>query len=780
MSKKTLTLLIVLCLLTVGAFLIIRIDSTDEDPPEPSHLRQDDFTFVGGQSCVKCHEKEHREWTGSHHDLAMEAATEETVFGDFNNTTFTHYSVTSTFYRKDGGFFVQTDGPDGKLQDYEIKYTFGFNPLQQYLVEFPGGRYQTLALCWDTRLKEEGGQRWFHIYDQEEVPHTDILHWTGIYQNWNYMCAECHSTNVKKNYDYARDRYNTTWSEIDVSCEACHGPGSLHVEWADAVKRGEKPEGYGHMGLAVRLKDPDKGTWVFDRETGVARRTTPRRSRTLIEMCVRCHARRSTLIDEYRFGHPILDTHRVAFLEEPLYFVDGQIKDEVYVYGSFLQSKMYQKGVACNDCHNSHSMRLRAQDNALCYRCHLYQKYGTKTHHFHKPDSTGALCVECHMPERTYMVIDPRRDHSIRSPRPDLALKLGTPDACSRCHKDKTVKWNAEALVKWYGEKLPQEKQIGEILFAVDQGVPSAEALLLKLIDDPNQPEIIRASALLRLQNYPPSSFYQTLQKALRDGGPLIRLAALSILTSFPMNIRLDLAQDLLDDPIRSVRMEAARLLAAASQDFIREDKRSALKFAWSEYLESYRHNADRPDAHLNMGLIYTEMKEYEKAETEYKEAIRISPYSYRAFVNLADLYRLLGQDNLGEETLFEALRINPDNAAAHHALGLLLIRNKQVAEAIPNLRQAAELEPYDPRFNYVYGIALSRVGKTTEALSVLTEAQRKRPYNQELLYALATINRDVGKLDNAHHYAEKLVSTYPNNPDYRKLLAQVDSLRAQ
>ena len=393
--------------------------------------------YVGRQACSECHPQQLKLWTGSHHDLAMQPAAAGAVLGDFDDTTFTYGAVTSTLFRRDGSYFVRTDGPDGALHEYRVAYTCGVFPLQQYLVEFPRGRYQVLGIAWDTRPAGEGGQRWFHLYPDERVDHRDVLHWTGPHQNWNFMCAECHSTNLRKNYRAAEDRFETAWSEIDVSCEACHGPASRHVEWARKAAKGRRT-GDPTLGLVVTLKDASGGAWAFEPKTPVARRTRPLASRVEVETCGRCHARRAQLWPEYRHGQPLEDTHRVALIEEGPYHADGQILDEVYEYGSFVQTRMYREGVTCSDCHEPHSLRLRFEGSTLCARCHLSSKYDAREHHFHKPGSEGARCVSCHMPERMYMVVDGRRDHSFRVPRPDLSAALGTPNACNDCHKDRS------------------------------------------------------------------------------------------------------------------------------------------------------------------------------------------------------------------------------------------------------------------------------------------------------------------------------------------------------
>ena len=324
-------------------------------------------TFVGGKTCAPCHAEETRLWVGSHHDHAMEVASEQSVIGDFNGASFSYGGVTSRFYRRDGKFLVYTDGPDGAMQEYEVAYTFGVAPLQQYLIALPGGRYQALGIAWDARPAADRGQRWFHLYPTEHVTHDDVLHWTRPSQNWNDRCARCHSTNLVKGYRLATNRYETTWSDIDVSCEACHGPGSAHVAWA----HGDRGQEAARKGLVVALGEPEPATWIFEGPSGIAHRSRPRVSHAEVETCAPCHARRAELSDGAPAGRPLLDDYRPALLEEGLYFADGQIEDEVYEYGSFLQSAMYHAGVTCSDCHDPHSLKLRVGGNALCTRCHL-------------------------------------------------------------------------------------------------------------------------------------------------------------------------------------------------------------------------------------------------------------------------------------------------------------------------------------------------------------------------------------------------------------------------
>ena len=726
--------------------------------------------FVGRESCKSCHEKQYNLFQGSDHDMAMDIATDSTVLGNFNNAELIQGGITSRFFMKDGKYFVHTEGTDGILTDFEVKYTFGIRPLQQYIVEFPGGRFQMLPLCWDTRPASTGGQKWFHIYDQERIPPDDILFWTRIIQNWNYMCSECHSTHVRKQFDAATNTYNTVWDEVDVSCEACHGPGSLHVEWAEQVEQGGNPESYPNMGLSIRLKDTDQATWVFDMETGTAQRSVKRRGDVLVEMCGRCHARRSIASEDYTYGNHLLETHWPSVLEEGLYFPDGQILEEVYVYASFLQSKMYHNGVNCKDCHEPHSGKVFVHGDALCYRCHLAEKYGSREHHFHDPEQTGSNCFDCHMPERTYMVIDPRRDHSIRIPRPDLSDKLKTPNACIQCHDDKTNQWAALYLREWYGTVEEGKVHYGETFWAGRQAYPEALPELIRLAEDTSLAPMIRATSISLLQNYQDPSITIALREVIRDPDPLVRFQAVNALSVTDQNTIADLAPPRLNDTIRLIRMLAARVLTVIPENYLSPTTRRIMERSLEEYIASQMINADHPSAHMNLGIMNLNMGKPDQAEASYKKAIEIEPGYVTSYINLADLYRMQGRDAEGETVLRQALEAHPDMAAVHYALGLLLVRKQHLDEALGHLEEAAGLEPGNARFCYVYGVALHSTGSTDRALEYLQEALQAHPFDRDILYSLATMYNEKGDLEKANEYADLLTEYYPADQAYQQL----------
>ena len=738
-------------------------------------------TWVGRAVCARCHEEEDERWTGSHHDLAMAKATPQTVLADFSGTALTHFGTTSTFTRRGDRFFVETDGKDGESHEFEVSYTFGSDPLQQYLVKFPDGRFQVLPTCWDSRPKSAGGQRWFHIYPNEAIPSTDALHWTGPNQNWNFMCASCHSTNLRRDYDPSANRFATVWNEIDVSCEACHGPGSRHVRWAESREvSGGVAEPYGDAhgaDLLVSLRGLPIAKWVQDKATGSAKRDGPRPSGAQVATCAPCHSRRAVIKEPHGYGERFLDGYRPEVLREGLYHADGQIQDEVYVWGSFVQSRMYHEGVVCTDCHDPHSAGLRTEGNGLCYRCHLPERFDVTAHHHHEPGSAGAQCVACHMPTRTYMVVDPRRDHSIRIPRPDLSVTLPVPNACNGCHDDKDAAWAAAATKSWYGVE-KRRPHFGEALHAGRVGAINAGPRLHGLLRDGDAPGIARATAVGLLRNLADPRLADALRQAAADGDALVRQEAAAALASLPDQERVVIGGPLLDDPVRGVRMEAARRLASAPSHLFSAARAAARARGLREWIAAQELFADRPWAHVNLALLHIERGERAAAQTRYERALALDPNALDAWVNLADLQRELSADADCERTLRKALVRFPGAPALHHALGLALVRLRRAPEALVSLRRAWESAPGDVGYSYVYGVALNSLGQPDEAIRILEDAHTRRPTNRELLHGLVTILRDCGRTRDALRYARVWQKLDPTNSAVEALIKSLEQAR--
>ena len=768
-------------LLGLVSFFLLRRKSnpySGSSGPSNSSSGETSSAYLGANACKNCHEKEFQAWMGSDHQLAMQEATPQTVSGDFHDSRFTYFGVTSRFFTKDGKFFVNTDGPDGKLQDYEIKYTFGFHPLQQYLIPFPDGRLQALSVAWDTRPKADGGQRWFHVYPKEKIVAGDERHWTNLQQNWNFMCGECHSTDLQKHYDQATHTFKTTWSEISVSCEACHGAGGAHVKWVQTHQQGSATPDVAGDGLPVHFTDRQGVFWKMNYITGNSRRSRPRANTDEVEMCARCHSRRSQLAENYVPGKPLLNTHQVAFLEQGLFTADGQMQDEVYNYASFLQSKMFHEGVTCSDCHEPHSQKLRREKKQVCSICHDPQKYAVTTHHHHQVGAPEAHCITCHMPVRTYMVVDQRHDHSFRIPRPDESAKFGTPNACNDCHKDKSAAWTAQAINKWYGPNPNGYQRYTETLSAARHRASDAASRLVALAEDVKAPGIARATALSELQPYLDADTYAAAREGLQSSDPLLRLAAVDLIASADAATRWRMLSPLLNDPVLAVRIAAANGVVDALPPGISPEEKTCFDRALGEYVAVQEFNSDRPESHLNLGNLHTRQGQPAKAETEYREALRLFPTFIPAYVNLADLNRASGHEQESERWLLEAEKKAPKNAAVLHALALLRVRQHRTNEALALLEKAMKLAPDLPRYTYVYGVGLYSAGQKAQGLQVLRQANQRFPADREILLGLATMSAESGDLTSAKLYAEKLSEASPSDPRPAAMLKQWEKSR--
>ena len=697
----------------------------------------------------------------------MSVACDSTVLGNFNNAEFTYNGKTSKFYKRGGRFFVFTEGVEGKMVEYEISHTFGVRPLQQYLIPFEKGKYQCLPIAWNVPEK-----KWFHmagmVYKPEDLSPGNWLYWTNQAQNWNSMCAECHSTNLQKNFDLETKSYHTTWNDINVNCEACHGPGSAHIAWA------RLPE----------LARPQ------DNNTGLIVRTSRIASRQYVESCAPCHARRSSL-GPYDFSHTELLSNAVPQLPvAPYYFTDGQFLEEDYEYGSFTQSKMYLKDVRCGDCHDPHSLKRKFEGNALCTQCHRADEYDTYDHHMHRSrgetgtsfvnkngvklgPGDGNLCRDCHMPGRFYMGIDKRFDHSMRIPRPDLSVKLGTPNACTRCHDDKTDQWALQNVNKWYGER--KKAHYATILSDAAAGRPGADSGLLKIINSNLYPEIIRSTAIGYLSAYPGTKAQEAVRKAMKDPDPLLRhTAAENFMTGDSAEL-LRMMTPLLSDPVKAVRMEAANRLLTFSREAFNEIQYRLFLKARDEYRISQEYVADFPAGRSNLGNYYSQLKDLSKAEENYKEAIAIDNLFYPAKSSLAIIYYQQGKMEPAEKLLQEMVASHPDVTDGYYYLALLYGEQKRYPEAIALLESAVAKNPGNIRIYYNLGLLYQAINQEEKCAITLQKGLKLDPCNFDLLYALFTFHMKKNDRVKATPVIQKLLSCYPGERQVRELVKEFE-----
>ena len=774
----------VVLLITVAAGLYFYRGSTKPVAVSTNALAHAEY--VGGKTCISCHAEENKAWTGSDHDLAMQVADSKSVLGNFNNATFSYAGVKSRFFTRDGKYFVSTDGPTGAVADFEIKYTFGVRPLQQYLIELPGGRLQAFGIAWDAREATRGGQRWYHLYPKDALKAGDAMHWTGVNQNWNFMCSECHSTALEKKYDAKQEVFHTTWKELNVSCEACHGPASNHLTWAQrtpAERDGDKDKGLVNPLNERREVNwiPSSGATPPQRHPALSGAPLPSRE---LDTCARCHGRASRISDDYVHGQPPLDTHIPALIVEGLYWNDGQQRDEVFTTGSFAQSKMHAKGVTCSNCHEPHTLKLRAPGNAVCTQCHAAEKFDAATHTHHALATPAAVCTACHMPTTTYMQVDPRHDHSMRIPRPDLSEKFGIaaqPNACNGCHNQKTAAWAATAIRSWTDKPLPGFQPFATSFHRAALGEPGATPELQALVSDHEQAGIVRASAIERLASQLNPSVVETLLRGLNDRDAEVRLASVNALATLPLEERQRTLARMLSDPVRAVRTAAARALAGPAESGLTATDRAVFETALKDYVATLEYNADRPESQMGLGNLFAVRGDYAQAEKHFRQALKIDRGFIEGYVNLADLIRAqAGGETAAEQILRDGLRQLPKNAPLatgaplHYALGLNLVRQKRTAEATKSLAEAARSEPNNPRYAYVYGIALHSGGDVRRGLAVLQGALATRPNDVDILMALAQFSAQAGQQDAALRYVGRLQAIDPQNPQYRQLAAQI------
>lgn len=703
----------------------------------------------------------------------MQPASAESILGNFQNAKLEHFGVVTRFFRRGEEFWVETHNARGQPEAFKIEYTFGVYPLQQYLIAFPGGRSQALTVAWDSRPKQQGGQRWFHLQPDERVPHEDPLHWTGPYYNWNSRCAECHSTGLRKNYDAANDSYATTWTDIDVACEACHGPGSEHVKWAASAAPPVKPGEAANDGLIAHLapvlqwsRQPQAAT-----AQPVVSKSLPAMSSRQLDACAPCHSRRQVIAEARQVQRiPAYDqAYALSLPTPPLYHADGQILDEDYELGSFLQSKMHARGVVCSNCHDPHSLQLRAPGNAVCAQCHNPEVFDTRAHHHHNADSEGAQCASCHMPVTTYMVVDRRRDHSIRIPRPDLSMKLGTPNACSQCHGKLGNAWAADRVQQWLRAA---NKTIAPHFS--DRLAISDRNAWLRLAADKSMAGIARAAALSRLAQQPTESVLAEAARQLGDVDPLVRRAAAESFEAVEPMQRWRVLMPLARDPSKSVRMQVAPMLAAVDLSSLPADQRTLLSALFDEYVIAMRANSDMPGNLLALGLFHTNRREARLAEAAYRGALRLDRQFIPAHLNLADLFRQMGREDEARATLDDALKLAPQAASVHHAIGLQKVRMKQYDEALQHLKRSYELAPEDAGYGYVYALALFDKGSPDRAIEILQRLSLQHPDDDRIAPALIDFLSRRGRFDEAMAQATKLRDRHPGDPGVQRWVEEL------
>jgi tetratricopeptide (TPR) repeat protein len=722
--------------------------------------------YIGSDSCQNCHQTEHQLWQQSDHHKAMQAPSADSVLGDFNNVEVEFHQIKTRFFKRENQYFIETTNKQGERQTFDVKYTFGFDPLQQYILDTGKGHMQAFNIAWDTRAKIQGGQRWYHLQPDESITPDHPFFWQRHFQNWNSRCAECHTTGYEKNYKVETNSYATQFAEATVGCESCHGPAALHQTQAKSDKFDS------NNGFTQSLAKPP--VWGFAPKDPIANLVSDGNNQYM-QQCADCHSRRLPIADKTqnvsKRPADYHDVNTLSLMSSELYFEDGQIKDEVFVMGSFLQSKMAKAGVTCSNCHNPHTGKLKFSGNQTCTQCHSAASYDLPEHHQHKVDTPGSLCVNCHMPARTYMQVDDRRDHSFVIPNAAVSAAIDSPNACVNCHQTEGLPWITTQLTTWRNGKTKSTlRHTPTDHWSNIHLLPDAERLSFAKQKQLEAPPII-AAKLLEIINRQPSQASVTLAiEQLNSEQPLLRRAAIDVLSNLPANQGYQYLYPMLKDPVKSVRFHATSLLASWLSQ-MPDTLLPELAFALNEYKTSLLLTADFPTSQLSLAQLALATGDASSAQKHFEQALIIAPHLPVAMLSFADFWRQTNNQTKELALLEKAMVLHPDFADVLHQYGLYWVRKKEYYKAAEWLVKATELADSQPYYAYVAATALDSIKRTSQAIDLLSAANQRWPQQTDLLYSLAlyadkTKNKAAIKISLA-----ELQVLMPNNPQVQQWL---------
>lgn len=730
------------------AFTPIPVAAVPVPKPEAFVLSPEAPTFAqyaGAQTCQTCHAAEFEKWQSSHHGLAERqpsATLDDAAFVPAR--TFAHGSQTTEVRKTAHAYEVITLGFDNTRAAYPVERIIGHDPLRQFLAKGTHGRLHALEASYDPHKNE-----WFNVFGSEDRKPGEWGHWTGRGMVWNQMCAGCHNTRVRKNYEPATDSYHTAMAQMTVSCESCHGPMKAHETWQNQYpgQKGKDPN------LTKKL--------TRDQQT---------------ETCAGCHARRGEITGDPVPGDSFWDHYQLSIVDHTdTFHPDGQIRDEDYEFSSFLSSRMYNAGVRCMDCHDSHSMKTLQTGNQLCMRCHTPGGFPNapvivaEMHTFHKADSAGNQCINCHMPQTTYMQRHGRHDHGFTIPDPLLTKQFSIPNACNKCHKDQTVDWTLAATEKWWGPKMDRRTRQRATLFAQarltanDSTATATRDGLLALLAGDEIPYWKSSASLLLDRWLGDIPVQERLTAQLSHPHPLVRQSAARALEPLGQDriIRAGITP-LLNDPSRSVRVTAAWALRDGLdlESPAGRDLRHMLDF-----------NADQPSGQMQLGQFEFSRGNLPASIAHFKTAIQWDANSPPFHHDLAMAYNAAGDSANAMAQLREAIRLAPREAQYHYELGLASSETGDIGQTILSLQAAVAANPQFSRAWYNLGLALNGQGRTPEALDALLKGEAADPSDPAIPYARATILARLNRKEEAMSAVEKAIQARPDYPEARQLL---------
>ncbi len=695
-------------------------------------VRQADISgdFAGSGTCQRCHEAEHSQWARSLHVRMTKPATDAVIVGDFNKVSLADNGRSYRMETRDGRRYISVSHAGRPSETFEVHYTLGAKRFQGYLTRLPEGRIYVLPVFWHVAQK-----RWLDWKEITPVPDGDH----DLRQIWNASCFNCHATNLEAKFDVASKTYNTTWTEMGLGCEACHGPGRPHIARMEDWEKNGRPE----PGAPIGIFAP--------------RRAQPRQ---VYDMCTYCHGNKNSLFLGFLPGARMEDYALPFLVSQPMpsddpqgdFWPDGRPSRFNRPQALTLSGCFIKGNVTCTNCHVAHGSRQEhslkvsiADSNRLCTQCHESIRPQGPGHrpegglrvktsgpeleqHTHHPfRSQGSRCIECHMSDVNWRLLIRRRDHTFAAPVPEMTAKYGVPNGCTTCHDGRTPEWASATMDLWYGDggRRARAMRVADAFYLAGAGDPAALPGLVPIATDRTHGMLVRASAaefigrvyLLAtgarqemqadarsqtslegsrpvaradarrtgptaapgaLQPEITTGVVNALIGAASDPEPTVRATALKSLGVIADRRALMAIISRLSDEVRLVRVSAARALLELGIAELPEPAATLLHSAQDEWISGLDAFPDVPANHAIRGWI-------ESARGRQTDAAR---------------------------ALDTALELDPTSARAHVYRGIVSARAGQLSEAIKHWQRAKSLDPAYPNIDRLIEEAKRQSGR--------------------------------------------------------------------
>ena len=751
------TRLVAAALVLLALTVVLRANDKPAPPPAqapaptpaPGTRHEAPAEYLGSQSCARCHDVEHTQWKNSLHIKMTKPVAEATIVGDFRERTkFADHDRSYTFGMKDGKPLVNVSFGGRQAEAFTVDYTLGAKRYQGYLTMLPEGGIYVLPVFWHIASK-----RW--VDWKEITPIPDGAH--DLRQLWNANCFNCHGTNIVQGYDLNEKKYRSTWTEMGIGCEACHGPGRQHVAVMEAWEKdpASKPQ-YDSSSKNRQLSDILK---IFS-----TRSSEPRR---IYDTCAYCHGNKNNVFVGFKGGDSFADYALPFLISEPI--PENDLQGEFWPDGrpnrfnrpqALTLSGCFKAGaVTCTSCHvahgsrNEHSLKVNIYQgrngDALCTQCHSEPKAtrpsghqavnpsgpqdlkpsfsgpGLRAHTFHAPESAGSRCISCHMSDVNWRLLIRRRDHTFQAPVPENTAQFGIPNACTTCHDNRSPEWAAKQMSEWWGdgERRAKATSLADAMYRAGSGDATALPALARLAVDRSQGLLIRASAaeyiaqlISGAQQRSAAQSQTSFDGRSTDARRTFNGRSTNVLRTtaeLSANDRRTIVNALIgaaDDPEPIVRAAALKALGTIG------DRERALGPVLARLVDRTRVvRARAADVLVSFGIVElpgAAGAALKKAQDEYVVSLDMFPDVASNHAAKGWLEAERGNVMIARDALNKATAVEPNYAFPWVVKGVLLAREGKFAEAVEMWKKARSIEPSYPNLDQLISEAEKRKGE--------------------------------------------------------------------